>query len=115
MTDIETVARFQAPKYLACYSDILGFYGTQLGYKQVGHGQDITMLLELGVSRPSEVVLMSLGLSRTATVALSQYVTADSWTPDQSVAWLSSLNIEGMDIPVLLQKEISQVIALHGI
>jgi hypothetical protein len=69
------------------------------------------MLLELGVSRPSEVVLMSLGLSRTATIALSQYVTADSWTPQESLDWLGRQNIEGMDIPVLVQKEILELVA----
>lgn len=106
MADIETVARFQAPKYLSCYSDVLAAYAAERGIHDVGHGQDITMLLELGVSRPSEVVLMALGLSRTATIALSQYVTVDNWTSSESRDWLARQNIEGMDIPVLIQQEI---------
>jgi len=111
MADIETIARFQAPKYLSCYSDVLSAYAVERGVHDVGNGQDITMLLELGVSRPSEVVLMSLGLSRTATIALSQYVTADSWTSQESLDWLGQQNIEGMDIPVLVQKEILELVA----
>ncbi len=110
MADIETVARFQAPKYLSCYSDVLVAYAAERGLHDVGHGQDITMLLELGVSRPSEVVLMALGLSRTATIALSQYVTVDNWTSSQSREWLARQNIEGMDIPVLIQQEIINLI-----
>lgn len=113
MADIESVARFQAPKYLACYSDVLATYAAERGVLDVGDGQDITMLLELGVSRPSEVVLMSLGLSRTATVALGPYLTVDSWTASDALKWLSSENIEGMDIPVLIQKEIIDLITAH--
>lgn len=111
MADIETVARFQAPKYLACYSDVLAAYAVERGIHDAGPSQDITMLLELGVSRPSEVVLMSIGLSRTATIALSQYVTVDSWTSPECVEWLTRQNIEGMDIPVLIQREIMGLIA----
>jgi len=110
MADIETVARFQAPKYLSCYSDVLGVYALERGIPSVGHGQDITMLLELGVSRPSEVTLMSLGLSRTATIALASYVTVDSWTSQESLEWLRGQNIEGMDIPVLIQKEVVELV-----
>jgi hypothetical protein len=113
MADVETVARFQAPKYLACYSDILSVYGRELGIQEVGHGQDITMLLELGVSRPSEVVLMSLGLSRTATVALADFVTVDAWTASESVQWLKHLNLEGMDIPLLLQREVADLVGTY--
>lgn len=106
MADIETVARFQAPKYLSCYSDVLSAYAAERGVHDVGNGQDITMLLELGVSRPSEVVLMSLGLSRTTTIALSHYVTVDNWTSAECLDWLSKQNIEGLDVPVLMQKEV---------
>lgn len=110
MSDIETVARFQAPKYLSCYSDILNVYAAERGIASVGHGQDITMLLELGVSRPSEVTLMSLGLSRTATIALASYVTVDNWTSLESLEWLRGQDIEGMDVPVLIQKEILELV-----
>jgi hypothetical protein len=111
MADIETVARFQAPKYLACYSDVLAVYAAEKGIHDIGHGQDITMLLELGVSRPSEVVLMSLGLSRTATVALATYITVDNWTSEEGARWLSRQNLEGMDIPILIQREVQSLVA----
>ncbi|MFJ6157668.1 DEAD/DEAH box helicase [Pseudarthrobacter sp. NPDC092184] len=110
MADIETVARFQAPKYLSCYNDILKVYAAERGVHDIADGPDITMLLELGVSRASEVVMMSLGLSRTATVAIAGYVTADSWTTEECLAWLRGRNIEGMDIPVLVQQEIMDLV-----
>lgn len=111
MADIETIARFQAPKYLACYTDILKVYAAERGVHDIADGPDITMLLELGVSRPSEVVLMSLGLSRTATVAIAAYVTSDNWTSEECLEWLRGQNIEGLDIPVLVQQEIIQLLA----
>lgn len=110
MADIETIARFQAPKFLSCYSDILAVYAAERGIHDIGHGQDITMLLELGVSRPSEVVLMSLGLSRTATIALSGYITVDNWTSSVAIEWLRNQNFEGFDIPVLIQRELADAI-----
>lgn len=77
------------------------------------------MLLELGVSRPSEVVLMSLGLSRSAMVTVAAYVTSDNWISEECLEWLRGQSVEGLDIPVLLQKEIVQLveslaIASHG-
>lgn len=69
------------------------------------------MLLELGGSRPSEVVMMSLGLSRTATVAIAAYVTSDNWTSEECLEWLRGQNVEGLDIPVLVQQEIVQLVA----
>lgn len=110
MADIETVARFQAPKYLSCYMDILKIYAAERGIHDIADGQELTMLLELGVSRPSEVVLMSLGLSRTATITIGAYVTTDSWTSEECITWLQEQNIQGMDIPILVQQEIMTLV-----
>ncbi|QIZ99425.1 DEAD/DEAH box helicase [Leifsonia sp. PS1209] len=111
MSDIETIARFQAPKYLSCYTDLLGVYASERGIHTPVGKTDYAMLLELGVSRASEVVLMSLGLSRTATVALGAYVTRDSWSAQEAITWLAAQNIESFDIPVLIQREIADVVS----
>jgi hypothetical protein len=36
MRDVEQVARFQAPKYLACYSDILSLHAVDRKFPPVG-------------------------------------------------------------------------------
>jgi hypothetical protein len=110
MADIEGIARFQAPKYLSCYNDILSTFAAERGIHDLGPAQDVTMLLELGVSRASEVVLMSLGLSRTATIAISTYIAADEWTSQECLDWLRLQNIEGLDLPVLVQREIQDLV-----
>lgn len=109
MRDIESIARFHAPKYLACYADLLEVYSDELGLETAARA-DYAMMLELGVSRTSEVVLMSLGLSRTATVALSDFIGVDEWTRAEALEWLAAQNFDGLGVPVLLQREINDVL-----
>ena len=109
MQDIESIARFHAPKYLACYADLLEVYSKELGMNTFAQA-DYAMMLELGVSRGSEVVLMSLGLSRTATVALSGFIGIDEWTRTEALEWLGAQNFDGLGVPVLLQREINGVL-----
>lgn len=109
MRDIESIARFHAPKYLACYSDLLEVYASELGL-ELASRPDYAMMLELGVSRTSEVVLMSLGLSRTATVAIAQYIGVDEWERPEAIEWLAAQNLDGLGVPVLIQREISDVL-----
>lgn len=109
MRDIESIARFHAPKYLACYADVLGIYSAEHGLEAFAR-PDYAMMLELGVSRKSEVVLMSLGLSRTATVALSDFIGVDEWSRNEALEWLTAQNLDGLGVPVLLQREIGDVL-----
>ena len=109
MRDIESIARFHAPKYLECYVDLLKVYSEELGTKAPAQA-DYAMMLELGVSRGSEVVLMSLGLSRTATVALSEFIGIDEWTRTEALEWLGAQNFDGLGVPVLLQREINGIL-----
>jgi hypothetical protein len=109
MRDIESIARFHAPKYLACYADVLGVYSAELGLEAMPR-PDYAMMLELGVSRTSEVVLMSLGLSRTATVALSDFIGVDEWSRTEALEWLAAQNLDGLGVPVLLQREIGDAL-----
>ena len=109
MRDIESMARFHAPKYLACYADLLEVYSDEFGLKTAARA-DYAMMLELGVSRSSEVVLMSLGLSRTATVALSEFIGVDEWTRAEALEWLAAQNFDGLGVPVRLQREINDML-----
>jgi hypothetical protein len=109
MRDIETVVRFQSAKYLACYNDILAVYAGERG--ETTEAQfDVTMMLELGVSRPSQVALMSLGLSRTATIAVSDLIESDEWSTIEALAWLRSTNFDSVDIPKALKREIVKLL-----
>ncbi len=111
MKDIDEIARFAAPKYLACYLDILKFHLTAEGRDdQIADLPDVAMMLELGVARTTEVSMMALGLSRASAVELESHISADELTPEECLAWLRDANIEGYGLPRLVQREIQDAL-----
>lgn len=112
MDDVENVARFLAPKYLACYLDVLGRHLARIGRADLTGTAptDIELLLELGVSTVTELSLLSLGLSRTSAVELFALIAADSLSPEQSVAWLREQDLQRLDVPELVRREVRQIL-----
>ncbi|MCA1712568.1 MAG: DEAD/DEAH box helicase [Actinobacteria bacterium] len=110
MEDVETVARFLAPKYLSCYVDVLRQHVTEIGRLDLlaAMPDDIYMLLELGVSTATEVSLLSLGLSRTSAVELFAHIADDTLTPVQCTQWLADHALDTLDLPELVRREIAQ-------
>lgn len=115
MRDVEQVARFQAPKYLACYSDVLNIYLRETGREDLEERADITMMLELGVSRTTEVSLMALGLSRTSAVALSEFIVADDLSREEAAAWIRENPEPQLGLPALVRREIASVFGLRQV
>lgn len=68
------------------------------------------MMLEHSVFRSSGVVLMSLSLSRTAIVAHSDVIGIVEWSLAEALAWLTDQNLDGLGLPMLLQREIGSVL-----
>ena len=107
MADVEKIARFEAPKYLACYLDLLRFDFERRGIgDQLVDLPDVAMLLELGVSRTTELSMMILGLSRTTAVALSEHIIDDELGTAECLTWLGQRDIETLGLPVLVRREI---------
>ncbi|MYD86007.1 MAG: hypothetical protein F4Y14_07375 [Acidobacteria bacterium] len=111
MADVEKIARYEAPKYLACYLDLLRFEFERRGIaSQLVDLPDVSMLLELGVSRTTELSMISLGLSRTSAVALSEHVIDDELGTQQCLQWLRQRDLEALALPVLVQREIEALL-----
>ena len=111
MKDIDEIARFSAPKYLACYLDVLKLHLAQTGRAdQIDHLPDVAMMLELGVARTTEVSMMTLGLSRASAVELESHIAEDEMMPAQCLAWLREANLEGYGLPRLVEREIQEVL-----
>jgi hypothetical protein len=112
MDDVENVARFLAPKYLACYRDILGLHLGALGREDLAASvpDDIEMLLELGVSTRTELSLLELGLSRTSAVELFAHIADDEMSPEQCVSWLSRQDLSRLGLPELVRREIDRLL-----
>jgi hypothetical protein len=109
MRDVEQVARFKAPKYLACYTDVLALHFQQQGRDEIPEMPDISMMLELGVSRVTEVSLMVLGLSRTSAIALSEFIIDDELGRDEVRAWVEQNRGLQQGLPALVRREIDNV------
>lgn len=108
LEDVEQIARFRAPKYLACYSDIV-----DLVVPPSADGPtrpDVTMMLELGVSKPTDVSLMSLGLSRTATIQVSEFIASGDMTTASVLAWLSEQDLSSLGLPAMIVREVNEVV-----
>lgn len=108
LSDVEQVARFRAPKYLSCYMDIVDLVVPPRDTKE--SQPDVSMMLELGVSRETDVSLVSLGLSRTAAITVSQFIRESNLKPSEAVEWLSSQDFSSLDIPAVLVREIDSVL-----
>jgi DEAD/DEAH box helicase/Helicase conserved C-terminal domain len=111
MKDIDEIARFAAPRYLACYLDVLKFHLEQVGREdEIEDLPDVAMMLELGVARTTEVSMMALGLSRASAVELEEHISKDELTPEECLDWLQKANIEGYGLPRLVEREIQEVL-----
>lgn len=115
MERVERVARFETPKYLHCYIDVLLFYFGQVGYKEMsGKVEDFWMYLEFGVSKKTQLSLMSLGLSRSSVTAISEYIKDDSLNEIQSLDWLATNSWPEFGLTRLTELEIEAVLRRHG-
>jgi hypothetical protein len=117
MEDVEQVARFEAPKGLNCYRDLLQFHLRESGRPElIAEIPDVAILLEFGVSQQTQLALIGLGLSRTSAIALSEIIAADDLTAEKIMEWLrdnSSLWRES-DMPALVKKEVEAVFLARG-
>lgn len=112
LLDIESVARFEAPKYVRCYLDILKLYLLEVDRTDLSDSiDDYSLMLEFGVSQPTQISMMALGLSRTATIILSEYIVEDSLGPTDVLRKLRILETDGLDIPKLIVRELEAVLA----
>lgn len=110
MRDVEQFARFQAPKYLTCYADILAFHLAESKSEVKMPEMDLSMMLEMGVARTTELSMMTLGLSRASAIALEKYVVPDTLTRDECIRWLTEQDLDSLDVPALVREEIAGVV-----
>lgn len=108
MSDVENIARFRAPKYLACYMDVLRLFlkDDPKALARIA-SLDFNIMLEFGVSQTTQVSLVSLGLSRTSSIALSDLIARDDLTPRECVDWLRGRDLEALPLPVLVRDEVT--------
>jgi hypothetical protein len=116
LEDVEKIARFEAPKYLSCYVDLLKVYLERINRQDlVERLFEINILLEFGVSQMTQLSLMGLGLSRYSAIALSELITDDSLDEAGCLKWLEEQNWMTQDMPALIKREIAELLKDRGI
>ncbi len=115
MSDVETYARFQIPRYLRAYMDVLDAHLTSRNVRSdVTDFEDIELWLELGVSVRTSLSLMELGLSRTAAIELFEAAGMETeMTKAKALEWLKSKDLDTLDLPNLVKEEIRRVLQRH--
>lgn len=112
MSDVESVARFRAPKYLACYVDLMKVHFASIGRHDLvgGAPRGLEMQLELGVSSGTQVSLMSLGLSRTSAIELYEKIGVEELNTQAVLDWIVEHAMEVAALPELVRREIDDVL-----
>lgn len=113
MKDVEEVARFQAPKYLSCYIDVLRQHLDAINRSDLlAADLDINMLLEFGVPGGTQLSLMGLGLSRISALALAEFIASDQLTEADCIAWLRNNDWQALNLPSLVKRDINTALQL---
>lgn len=111
MKDVEEIARYQAPRLLNCYNDLLHYFlGTVGRHDLQAEVKDISIFLELGLSQQTQISLVSLGLSRTAAVMISELISADNLSEAECLKWLRTEDWQDTNLPVLVKTEIAKAL-----
>ncbi|WP_025154901.1 DEAD/DEAH box helicase [Morganella morganii] len=111
MEDVERVARYQAPKLLSCYNDLLkNFYVTEGRADLIEYIDEVGVFLELGVSIKTQISLISLGFSRTSAVMISEYITKDNFDELSCIQWIVENSSLLDDLPALVKLEIYSIV-----
>lgn len=116
MKDVEEFARFQAPKFLACYVDLLRVYMERIDRQDlIDRLFELNVLLEFGVSQKTQLSLVGIGLSRSSAIALSELIADDSMTEEACLTWLHENDWMTHDMAALIKREIRTVLdGKHG-
>lgn len=115
--DIESVARYKAPKYVSCYNDILKHFFYSVDRHDLAEEiEDITLYLEMGVNTVTQLSLLNLGISRTSAVEVKEYITEDSYSERECLDWFlnPNNNWETRSLPEIVKREIAKMLEMHA-
>lgn len=118
MSEVEQIARFEAPRGLSCYCDVLRQHLREIQREDlIEQLPQFNVFLELGVSQQTQISLIGIGLSRTSTIAVSEFITSDSLTEPQVLRWLveNEQLWSNFTLPGLVKKEIERVLGQHNV
>lgn len=110
LAQVERIARFEAPKFLSCYSDVVKSEALRRGLEVPDLMEDIRLMLELGVTRRTEMSLIANGLSRASAVHLGLLFTAHDLDETAVRDLLVTRDFDVEDLPSFVRKEVRTLI-----
>lgn len=106
MQEVEEIARFKAPKYISCYTDVLKIFLEEEGkMDQYPEDYPFDLFLEFGVMTQTLLSLIGLGLSRMSATEIGNKILRSDLTPEQCMTWLKE-NISDRDLPNFVKREV---------
>lgn len=109
MEDIEDIARFEAPRFLSCFADVVSQAAGALGRDVQNQVVDIEMMLELGVPRQTDMSFIAAGLSRATCREIVSYVPQSDMSPADCAEWVRAVDLDSLDVPAFAIREIRQL------
>lgn len=111
MSRVEKVARYEAPKYLHCYLDVLNYHLKQIDREDLKEEiADTWMFLEFGVSKRTQLSMISIGMSRSSVMTISEKI-SDSELDEAGVyKWLVDTDWQQFGFPELVKFEIGKIL-----
>ena len=108
MREVEEFARFKAPKYISCYTDILKIFLTEQGKLDL-YPKDypFDLFLEFGVMSQTLLSLIRLGLSRISATELGILILSSELDKEGAQAWIME-NLDKKEIPDFVRREIAK-------
>lgn len=111
MEIVEQTARFAAPKYIAAYMDVLKVHLNEIERSDLlRESFDIGLALEFGISTPTLLSLMELGLSRMSAVALFEVIAMDDLDQEACRNWMrtNANDLESAGVPSIIVRELRE-------
>ena len=116
MENVEEHLRFRYVRLFTCYNSVLEIALERHELNSlVDTIPNIPLYLEMGASSGAMINLMALGLSRTTSTALADYITDKEMSIDGTRNWLTSQDFEGYDISPICQREIEMLLSKESV
>lgn len=116
MNDVEQIARYEAPRGLSAYGDVLSQFLREVGRVElIQQIPQFNLFLELGVSIQTQISLIGIGLHRTSAIAVSELITSDQLTESQVLRWLEENGEQWRQssLLTLVKRDIERVLKQH--
>tara|TARA_R110000868_G_scaffold117599_5_gene312165 strand:- start:357 stop:2939 length:2583 start_codon:yes stop_codon:yes gene_type:complete len=109
--DIENYARFKFQKYSSCYIDILRYFFEQKGLEHlIPKIPNLKLWVEFGSSYPTQISLISIGLSRSTAIAVSKEIGDMEKEEAFCLNWLKAVNLDDLNLSTLQKLEVSELL-----